>query len=1018
MKEVISNTPEGVASITEANVVSEDPWEAEVARAEYHGAIKVYKADKDEASMASSFFTAERLPIEIVDGKVFLKLKVSKDGMSATNAITALSQKSADGSYIPLSLEYLDSDELRYVITTVEITDIETAVSLKCTINTGWMTMEQELRILLTEDTINRLKAEMGETKKQIEMEVSYNDETKYGANDGSIVVIATGGKGKYEYSIDGGASWQGESTFKNLAPGIYEVAVRDAEEITNVTAFEKVVIGKKENTNLPISEGEYKVNFDVLHETLNQDSMAASYFQKEEARLIVRDEKAYLRLMVARDSGNMKDIIQGLDIKVGDDYKALPLAYEEVEDNRYIVTEIPLDTLDEAVYVRCHIVLPFMTQTPVARIQLTAESIEQLMGEKESPVQITVDKTEGKSGTGCITVTATGGSGKFEYTNDQGKTWVSEATFTNLANGTYYVAARDAENVNNISAYTEVVIESKDSSNSQGLADGYYSANIDVLHETKDQTSMAAQFFNTEGLPLYIQGGKAYLTIQVLKDGMGMRDVITSLEQRVNGEYEALDLNYLQDSSKRYVTAKVEFSSVEDTAYLRCGISAVGGLNPVLRIKLTNINEGAGSIKYNLAADSTTAIEKVEAVNGKVIIHLLGDCETLTENDFTAKVYLNGSTKGSDLTLKNFKIKDQTITFDYDAIKAADQNQSVVIGITFNNLETQSNAFTINGIEKSEEGQNSLLSLKANAKEIKYINGYEDGTFRAGEKVTKAEALNMLAMLVDGVQNSYYTADIKVLQAEKNETSIAGQFFKTEKISISKNGDKYKVELEIANEGLGFSNIITSIEQKIDGKYESIEVRKSDDKKKAYITIEISSLDETITLKTGIAPMGSVAPELRILIKQDSIKEAAFTSQFTDIDMWAKDAITLFEEAGVVSGVKFYPDEAITRMEFVKIITQVAGLELENEAAHTFKDLKSEEENAYVGAAVKAGLIQGYENQTFKPNNPLTRAEAVTIINRLTGNSNEAVENAENPFSDLKASHWAYEEILKAAKV
>ena len=53
---------------------------------------------------------------------------------------------------------------------------------------------------------------------------------TCYGANDGSISITApTGGYGTYEYSIDGGAGWQAGGSFTALAPGFYNVQIRDA---------------------------------------------------------------------------------------------------------------------------------------------------------------------------------------------------------------------------------------------------------------------------------------------------------------------------------------------------------------------------------------------------------------------------------------------------------------------------------------------------------------------------------------------------------------------------------------------------------------------------------------------------------------------------------------------------------------------------------------------------------------------------------------------------------------------
>ena len=1009
----------------------QDPWEDEKVDAKHYGTIKVYKVNQDQESMAAQFFTKEDLPIEIVDGKVSLKLKVSKDGMGVQDAITSLEQKVGEKTYEALTLKYANAADVRYIVTEINFENIEEPVVLKCGIDAGFTKMTQELRVFLTEETIAYLKAQgIGQEKTSVAMNVTHTDETVYEAADGSITITATGGKGNYEYTIDGGQNWSTEYVFENLEPGTYNVAVRDADDRTNVTEFKEIVIIKKEKLSSQMPEGKYDVEIEVLHETKDEPSKLAGYVTKENVSLNIQDSKAYLTFKVARDDlkfgDNGLDMIGNLGLKVGDTYEALDLNYVEDETGRYVVTEIVLDSLDEVAYLQCDMVRPFAHSAKV-RVKLTTDSIHKILDSQTpetkpeiAPVEISVEKTDATGLTGTITVTATGGEGTYEYTIDGGANWQSANHFTGLAVGTYQVGARDVQNTENVSAFQEIVIAEKGASNNGDLEDGYYSVNIEVLHETQNTASMAAGFFNTEGLPLHIQNGVAYLTIQVLKDGMGMKDVITSLEQRIDGKYRSLYLNYLNDSSKRYVTAEVKLESVDDTAYLRCGIAPMQGMNPVLRIKLdqSSIQEGAGSINTNFKPDEAMTINKVEAENGKVTVYLNGTDEELTANDFQGKVYLNGDTKGESLRLKDFKMEDEVISFTYDAIEAAEKDKTVTIGITLNEVETKSNTFTVKG--SLSESSTTTLSLKENAKEIKYIKGYEDGTFRPKNKVTKAEALSMLSLLVNGVQNSYYSADISILHATKDEASMAGQFFKNDGIRIKKQGEGYFIELEIANEGLGFTNIITGIEQKIGDHYKALEVRKSQDMKKAYVTLEVASLEEAITLKTGIAPMGNVAPELRIVVDTKSLTETEFVSSYIDIDMWAKDAITLFEEAGIIGEdgkETFSPNEYITRAEFVKIIVLVGGLQVSEDYTHTFKDIKGHALEAYIAAAAEADYVHGCGDNTFKPEGILTRAEAVKVINKLVGNTEEPNVDIENPFKDLSPNYWAYTEILKVTE-
>ena len=59
---------------------------------------------------------------------------------------------------------------------------------------------------------------------------------TCFGANDGRITITSpTGGYGTYQYSVNGGTTWQGSGTFTNLAPANYNVEIRDAATTTCV---------------------------------------------------------------------------------------------------------------------------------------------------------------------------------------------------------------------------------------------------------------------------------------------------------------------------------------------------------------------------------------------------------------------------------------------------------------------------------------------------------------------------------------------------------------------------------------------------------------------------------------------------------------------------------------------------------------------------------------------------------------------------------------------------------------
>ena len=85
-----------------------------------------------------------------------------------------------------------------------------------------------------------------------------------------------------------------------------------------------------------------------------------------------------------------------------------------------------------------------------------------------------------------------------------------------------------------------------------------------------------------------------------------------------------------------------------------------------------------------------------------------------------------------------------------------------------------------------------------------------------------------------------------------------------------------------------------------------------------------------------------------------------------------------------------------------------------------TFSDIKESDwyyENIKILA--EAGIINGYSDGSFKPNNNLTKVEAVTMIIRALGrdsdHSNCNLDKNNNPFSDINKDYWAYEYLIEA---
>lgn len=108
----------------------------------------------------------------------------------------------------------------------------------------------------------------------------------------------------------------------------------------------------------------------------------------------------------------------------------------------------------------------------------------------------------------------------------------------------------------------------------------------------------------------------------------------------------------------------------------------------------------------------------------------------------------------------------------------------------------------------------------------------------------------------------------------------------------------------------------------------------------------------------------------------------------FTDCTAhWAVRYINAAQAAGLVSGIgggAFAPDRAVTRQEFVTILSRAAKLE-GGSADFTDREEIASWAEPHVAAAVAAGLITGYPDGSFRPNNGVTRAEMCTVLAQMT---------------------------------
>lgn len=131
----------------------------------------------------------------------------------------------------------------------------------------------------------------------------------------------------------------------------------------------------------------------------------------------------------------------------------------------------------------------------------------------------------------------------------------------------------------------------------------------------------------------------------------------------------------------------------------------------------------------------------------------------------------------------------------------------------------------------------------------------------------------------------------------------------------------------------------------------------------------------------------------------------------------WAKEAIERWSTRGIVKGVsadKFEPDRPVTRSEWVSLLNRAFHLQPGNETE--FTDVSSDKWYAAdVSTAVYGDYIQGFADGTFRPTATLSRAEAAVTISRLLKLPSASGEVS---FDDQKViKEWSKEAIQSVVK-
>ncbi|MEC0241228.1 MucBP domain-containing protein [Paenibacillus dokdonensis] len=142
--------------------------------------------------------------------------------------------------------------------------------------------------------------------------------------------------------------------------------------------------------------------------------------------------------------------------------------------------------------------------------------------------------------------------------------------------------------------------------------------------------------------------------------------------------------------------------------------------------------------------------------------------------------------------------------------------------------------------------------------------------------------------------------------------------------------------------------------------------------------------------------------------------------SSYKDVEKtrWSNKNIATMENAGIITGYPdgtFKPGRQITRAEFAAIASRFD--DLDQQVNTSFSDIKGHWAEKYIVSAANKGWIKGYPDGKFKPDQYITRAEAMAFINSVLNRkvTVEGIHENAKTWPDNTQNKWYYTDVLEA---
>ena len=171
-----------------------------------------------------------------------------------------------------------------------------------------------------------------------------------------------------------------------------------------------------------------------------------------------------------------------------------------------------------------------------------------------------------------------------------------------------------------------------------------------------------------------------------------------------------------------------------------------------------------------------------------------------------------------------------------------------------------------------------------------------------------------------------------------------------------------------------------------------------------------------------GFITRAEAAAMLSRLLNEENTSSSAKPAFIDTPSKWYNNAINAVVARGIMRGYsdgRFKPNAPITRAEFAQMISAIDAKPF---GTAPFADVKGHWAELAIGKEYAAGRISGYPNGTFRPDAPITRAEAAHILNKIFERNYDLVSALQSEdkgnikiFTDLSTSFWGYNDMIEA---